>query len=537
MIAYYDVEKDRPGEGLPSRREAEDARLQGGDSGRNRHEHDRRRIPADDVHGQGGRKDARSLRPAAAPAGSGPAQRELARSEGDSQGDERRLPGGSDRAHERFVEGFRILDRDRPGRDPRENPEGREAFEEVVSFLSGCRRPFNPVFGTIRKGRDPDRILHEGAAFVWTVLLGAFLRCGSRNRMDARRDDRRYAPSVLRLAGQDWWVRNSEFTTPCTEGCCSYLKRGCTSALETALVDQVRYPVRGRYFDTAKLRGDLVIALDGSKQEKIRNCRFDGRRKLRYVLEAKIITPWGWAISAMSEPIRPWRGDVEKQDCEYHGSVRLAKRLKAAFPKLGIYIVGDSLYACSSVMRICDDYNRDCIFTFKEGRTPKAYADAHELMEAFPKDGGRIVRHNAHGKPCDGGKASWANGVEIDGPGRDPIAFNVVKVEAADAEDSDEATYSGQFATSLGVESVGRAVEVVQFGRGRWNIENNFKVEKHDGFGPGHNFCNKARASRNFCLLMQIANNLWQVFNLGHLARLQKLHRKVPQKEWVEIIR
>lgn len=36
---------------------------------------------------------------------------------------------------------------------------------------------------------------------------------------------------------------------------------------------------------------------------------------------------------------------------------------------------------------------------------------------------------------------------------------------------------------------------------------------------------------------MQIANNLWQVFNLGHLARLQKRHRKVPQKEWVEIIR
>lgn len=84
---------------------------------------------------------------------------------------------------------------------------------------------------------------------------------------------------------------------------------------------------------------------------------------------------------------------------------------------------------------------------------------------------------------------------------------------------------------------MGRAVGVVQFGRGRWNIENNFKVEKHDGFGPGRNFCNKARASRNFYLLMQIANNLWQVFNLGHLARLQKRHGQVPQKEWVEIIR
>lgn len=233
--------------------------------------------------------------------------------------------------------------------------------------------------------------------------------------MDARRDDRRYAPSVLRLAGQDWWVRNSEFTTPCTEGCCNYLKRGCTSALETALVDQVRYPVRGRYFDTAKLRGGLVIALDGSKQEKIRNCGFDGRRKLRYVLEAKIITPWGWAISAMSEPIRPWRDDAEKQDCEYHGSVRLAKRLKAAFPKLGICIVGDSLYACSSVMRICGDYNRDCIFTFKEGRTPDAYAEAQSLM-ALDGDGhGPMTRKAKGGLWKTIGALRWAKGVKLGG--------------------------------------------------------------------------------------------------------------------------
>lgn len=75
---------------------------------------------------------------------------------------------------------------------------------------------------------------------MWTVLLGSFLRCGSRNKMDVRRNDERYALSVLRLAGQDWWVKRSKFTTPCTESCCNYLKRGCTTAFETALVDQVR---------------------------------------------------------------------------------------------------------------------------------------------------------------------------------------------------------------------------------------------------------------------------------------------------------
>lgn len=372
---------------------------------------------------------------------------------------------------------------------------------------------------------------------MWTVLLGSFLRCGSRNKMDVRRNDERYALSVLRLAGQDWWVKRSKFTTPCTESCCNYLKRGCTTAFETALVDQVRHLVRGKYFDCARLRGNIVIALDGSKQEKIRGCTFGGRRSLRFVLEAKIITPWGWAISVMSEPIRPWTTDEEKQDCEYHGFVRLARRLKETFPHLGICIVGDSLYACSSVMKICDDYNWDYIFTFKEGRTPKSYSDSSELMKAFPGNGGRIVNHNAHGKPFDGGAVMWANGVEISNGTDACVSFNVVGVEASDGEGSDEVTYSGRFATSLSVEDAEQAAEIVRWGRQRWNIENNFKVEKHDGFGLEHNFCNKARASRNFYLLMQIANNLWQVFYLGHLSRLKRRYRKVAQTEWVSIIR
>ena len=138
----------------------------------------------------------------------------------------------------------------------------------------------------------------------------------------------------------------------------------------------------------------------------------------------------------MSEPIRSWTTDEEKQDCEYHGFVRLARRLKETFPHLGICIVGDSLYACSSVMKICDDYNWDCIFTFKEGSTPKAYSDSSELMKAFPGNGGGIVNHNAHGKPYDGGAVTWTNGVEISNGTDDSVGFNVVGVEASDGEGS-----------------------------------------------------------------------------------------------------
>ena len=43
--------------------------------------------------------------------------------------------------------------------------------------------------------------------------------------------------------------------------------------------------------------------------------------------------------------------------------------------------------------------------------------------------------------------------------------------------------------------------------------------------------------SRNIYLLMQIAYNLWQLFNLGCLKRLGKDCRLMTEKRWAEIMR
>ena len=77
------------------------------------------------------------------------------------------------------------------------------------------------------------------------------------------------------------------------------------------------------------------------------------------------------------------------------------------------------------------------------------------------------------------------------------------------------------------------------WGRRRWGIESSFHVEKNGGYELGHNFCNKARVSRNIYLLMQIAHNLWQLFNSGCLRPLEKRHkyRNMTQMKWAELIR
>jgi hypothetical protein len=210
--------------------------------------------------------------------------------------------------------------------------------------------------------------------------------------------------------------------------------------------------------------------------------------------------------------------------------------LKAAFPHLGICILGDGLYACAPLMQLCEKYNWEYIFTFKKGRTPKAYADAQDLMEQHPSNSGVLVRHDAHGKRVECGTVSWATGVEITRGSDDWHVFNVVRMSE---DDSNGSPYEGQFATSLEVRDLKEADTVGMWGRRRWGIESSFHVEKNGGYELGHNFCNKARVSRNIYLLMQIAHNLWQLFNSGCLRPLEKRHkyRNMTQMKWAELIR
>jgi hypothetical protein len=76
------------------------------------------------------------------------------------------------------------------------------------------------------------------------------------------------------------------------------------------------------------------------------------------------------------------------------------------------------------------------------------------------------------------------------------------------------------------------------WGRRRWGIESSFHVEKHGGYNLEHNFCNNSRVSRNIYLLMQIAHNLWQLFNRGCLLPLQKheKYRNMTHIKWVELL-
>ena len=134
------------------------------------------------------------------------------------------------------------------------------------------------------------------------------------------------------------------------------------------------------------------------------------------------------------------------------------------------------------------------------------------------------------------GGAGWATAGEIEYERGEEALGNVVFLHELDERGAD--LYRGAFVTDLPVLKAWRAVELADWGRRRWNIENGFHTLKgRDGFGLEHSFCNDETAGANMHALMTIAHTLWQLLDSGYLRRIGRAFRKVRQVHWAELVR
>ena len=243
------------------------------------------------------------------------------------------------------------------------------------------------------------------------------------------------------------------------------------------------------------------------------------------------------AITVCTEDVEPYDDKKDKQDCEINAFKRMAPVLRELLKKYPLCIVGDALYGCDPVWRICEKYGWKYITTFKEGRTPDLYANVELRFVGGTCEGGDLLK--ADDRPrC--GKMKWVNGVETNAP--DGYAINVVWGEISFLDDLTNAgkkrkPYVGMFATNLPVVDIDAADEVFCWGRRRWNIENVFKEQKRVEVGLKHRFVNKTDANKVWYCLMMMAWTIWQMFQRGFLLRLEVGCRKMTQLLWCEMIR
>lgn len=284
-----------------------------------------------------------------------------------------------------------------------------------------------------------------------------------------------------------------------------------------------------KLFEKALYCGSFVVAIDGTKIDERRGSGLSGHRRNRMALEAKVITPWKWALTVAVVPIKPWRNDVEKQDCELNAFRIMEKKLKRIFGRRGVILIGDSLYACRKGMDICKKNGWHYIFVFKEGRSPAVFQEAQELMNLAPEKWSEMFDKCRNKGKTIVGSIRWANAIPFGG-------HSVDVVECSQLIASDGAgVYYGQFVTDLNINNARCAVEISGWGRLRWVIENSFKTQKRkgeDGFGLEHTFCEDEHASLATHMLMQFAHNLWQVFESGIVRNLSKGVSRPTQSLW-----
>jgi len=347
---------------------------------------------------------------------------------------------------------------------------------------------------------------------VWIGILLFMMRLGSRRHMRLKRLAETFEQNLAKLCGQ-----HDLETVADTDTLAYYAERVPVAFMDKLLAWITVRLIRMKALDAFRLYGYFPIAIDGSQictfeAEPWPNCP---HRKLSdgfvqyfaYVLDAKLLTPSGMALSLATEMLtNEGNEDFDKQDCELKAFPRLVQKLHRLFPRTKFCLLLDGLYANQNVIRLIESNHWKYIITFKEGSMPERYPEALALAELQKDNRSRIT--------IDNGTQSvrWVHQLPIAEFTPD-VLFCREKIKGKQA--THFAWLTNFHICSNNVENIAN-----KGGRLRWKIENEgFNVQKNDGYEMEHPYSEHPNGFRVFYILLLIAHYITQLILHGNLIR------------------
>jgi hypothetical protein len=232
-------------------------------------------------------------------------------------------------------------------------------------------------------------------------------------------------------------------------------------------------------------------------------------RYFHHVLEAKLVTPEGLAISIGHEFIVNSEPGATKQDCELKAFVRLAAQLKRDYPQVLLCLCMDGLYANGTVLQICQDNHWKYLITFKKGSLPAVWNDYRSLRRLCPKNRKVVTKPDASPQSF-----AWVEGLEYRDDQNRPHRFNALQC----LERSGDRRRRFAWMTNFSIHAGNVATLGNRGGRCRWKIENEgFNIQKNGGFNLEHAYSTGDPQSKNYYVLLQIAHMILQLIERGSL--------------------
>ena len=372
-------------------------------------------------------------------------------------------------------------------------PEEEEAFRQniankIAKIMKIMLRLLKPLVEDLPDPRDQDRITYtKEALFLYGVMMFSMQ---ATSRRDANRfmtepfmqeNFKAIIPGLDSIAHGDTFFDYLEMIDP-----------ELIAKIYRALIKKL---LRNKEFK--RLAGRCRVLVDGSgkgckdwkySDKALHRNTQGGELWLTYVLDAVLVLENGMVIPLCTEFLENNGGEFDKQDCETKAWHRMAPKLHSLVGD-GAMIIMDGLYASGPIILQCRKYNWDYIITLKDGSMPSFAEDAHGIMRCEPS--------NTITEELDGRQQTikWANDVEHTISANNTcIKLNVVMMEESWVEyhpvtgkspEYKKVTY--QWISSIPLNRK-NAQSICLLGRRRWLIENNFKTEKHGGYGFGHYF-------------------------------------------------
>ncbi|MCP5073437.1 MAG: transposase family protein [Rhodobacteraceae bacterium] len=379
---------------------------------------------------------------------------------------------------------------------------------------------------------------YDLAEILMASMAMFLLKMGSRNAFRNQQNEREFRRNFEKLFG----VR-----LPHPDTCERVMRQLSEPQLEKLKTDLVRGLIRKKRFDRFRYQGYFLVAVDATgvmsfhqepDAQALHKTSKNGKTTWSYqVLEAKLVTANGFAISLMSQWLEnPEDGEYDKQDCEQKAFKRLAKKLKQAFPQLRICILADGLYPNEPYFEICRQNHWRFIVTFKPGNLPTLWEEIEALLKLSSKNR-RIETRIQAGK---GGTKStvsefqWLNDIDYRGHSVNWIECKET-ITHADTHHSETKTFVHLTDLPITYEEASR---ISSNGRLRWKIENEgFNVQKNQDYELQHKYSRVSyRATKNYYQCLQLAHLINQLMVLSREFQKQLTGKMTIRHLWKRLV-
>jgi hypothetical protein len=379
---------------------------------------------------------------------------------------------------------------------------------------------FPPLFAHVTDPRDPIKVIYPLAGLAFAGVTMFLFQLKARRQIGLLL---RNGPSIRKfqaLFGVECFPHGDTLEATFSNLKVDQIQAVVTGMTETLIRKKVLYSYRlfGIYF---------IVVIDGTGTISFshRHCphcltRTHNGKSLYYhpVLEAKIVTSNGFALSLMTEFIENLGDKATKQDCELKAFYRLAERLKIRFARLPILLSMDGLFAGGPTFDLCRRYGWKFMIVLKDDDLPSVNEEFDALSKLQPEN--RLVWRTGKGAQIKQ-VFRWVDEIAyVDSLKKEHTLSAIECLETKPDKEGQKKTTKFKWVTNCNVSNKNVTTLSNDGGRMRWKIENEgFNVQKKGGYELEHAYTNHPNSAKVFYLLLQIAHLLAQLLYKATLLK------------------